>query len=225
MLLSIRAMLCVVLLSLSVLVWGVGDASAREMRINGDHASIQMGFLVGQRNYTNTIFAREDGEDDRGSRFQSIYQRPGFSNVFNTGLQWNALLRMSHVRMSVGFALPFSLLQPGDVQLEHEIDGKKELVRIQSLQPYEFRFGLGGEYSWGRFTPYLDLMGTIHVVHTQMSIEEISLDYASTHFSFSTRAGVRIRLRSYFYVDVYGEFGFMGSLTWNSGVSVGFRTP
>jgi len=134
------------------------------------------------------------------------------------GLRYDVSWRFGHVRMTVGFDLPFTAL--GDVPArradEHD-------VAPRSLSMWSVRFGLGGEYRFGDVVPFVDLQGSAQRVFTTVVVDGHPHDYSATRFGFSARAGLRVHLRKWFFVTASGEYGLVGATVWAADLGVGFR--
>lgn len=184
------------------------------------HLEFTMGFMGGQRSYKDSSFAYDEGAGS--SHVVEAFTKAPFDTATVLGLRWDLRAVVSYVRMTIGFDLPFTQLDTKKATSTFTIDGKASEVTVQSIKPYELRFGLGGEYAFGRFVPYIDLVGTIHWVDTELSVDGLAVDYSARAFGFSARAGLRIYLQDWFFATVSGEAGILGPLTWNSELSVGF---
>ena len=190
----------------------------------GDHFEFTMGFLAGQRSYTNTSFKFVDGtaEGIGGGGLAKPFTREPFNNATVLGLRYDVRLVMSFIRMTVGFDLPFPTYKVSDSTAPEDVNGTTRQVTVQSLSSKELRFGIGGEYPFKKVALFADIIGGVHWVDTELAIDGYKANYAATSFAFSGRAGVRAYVRKWFFATASGEVGIIGDLRWNAEVAVGF---
>jgi hypothetical protein len=219
-----RRLPIVLCLALSICLVAPGVAVAAEDDANraaGDHFEGSFGFLVGQRSYQDRPFVFESGEGSRD--LAEPFGAAPYDRVAVLGLRYDLRLVVSHVRMLVGLDLPFAIFNSRDTQRSYVVDGQSRQVLVQSLRPYELRFGLGVEHGFGPVAPFLDLVGAVHWDATDLSVDGLTATYQTVGFGFAARAGVRVQLRRWFFVTASGELGLVGSGRWSADLSVGFR--
>jgi hypothetical protein len=141
------------------------------------------------------------------------------------GVRYDARVTFAHVRMTAGFDLPFSNYKTAETSGTYEIGGVMRQVSVQSLSAKEGRFGLGGEYTFGPVTPFVDVIGGLHWVSTDLAIDGQRASYSATSFGFSVRPGVRVALRRWFFAQAAAEIGVIGDVRWNAELSVGVLLP
>lgn len=190
----------------------------------GDHFEFTMGFLAGQRSYKDTSFKFEDGnaEGIGGGGLVKPFVRTPFDNATVLGLRYDVRLVMSFIRMTVGFDLPFPTYKVSDSTAPEDVNGTMRQVTVQSLAAKELRFGIGGEYPFKKVALFADLIGGVHWVDSELSIDGYKANYSATSFAFSGRAGVRAYVRKWFFATASGEVGIIGDLRWNAEFAVGF---
>jgi len=190
----------------------------------GDHFEFSMGFLAGQRSYTDTSFEFDDGtaKGIGGGGLVEPFVKPPFDKVTVLGLRYDLRLVMSYIRMTVGFDLPFPTYKASNSVGVYNVGGAPRQVTVQSLSAKELRFGIGGEYPYKSIAVYADLVGGVHWVDTELSIDGYTAEYGAASFAFSGRAGVRAHVRKWFFATASGEVGFVGDIRWNAELSVGF---
>ncbi|MRG94740.1 hypothetical protein [Polyangium spumosum] len=190
----------------------------------GDHFEFTMGFLAGQRSYSKTSFKFEEGtaEGIGGGGLVAPFVMPPFDNATVLGLRYDMRVVMSHIRMTVGFDLPFPTYKASDSTAVYDVNGTPRTVTVQSLSAKELRFGIGGEYAWTKVALFADLLGGVHWVDTELSIDGYKADYGAVTFAFSGRAGARAHVRKWFFAQLAGEVGIIGDVRWNAEMSVGF---
>lgn len=190
----------------------------------GDHFEFTMGFLAGQRSYSKTSFKFEEGtaEGIGGGGLVAPFVMPPFDSTTVLGLRYDMRVVMSHIRMTVGFDLPFPTYKASDSTAVYDVNGTPRTVTVQSLSAKELRFGIGGEYAWTKVALFADLLGGVHWVDTELSIDGYKADYGAVTFAFSGRAGARAHVRKWFFAQLAGEVGIIGDVRWNAEMSVGF---
>jgi hypothetical protein len=178
-----------------------------------------MGFVAGGRNHSDMTF--ESQNNVAPSLTEPFLNLPySGTNIF--GLRYDLRLILSYVRMTVGMDFPFTNFRTADTKATYTVDGMTRTVTVQSLRPYELRFGLGGELPVSYFAPFVDVLGTVHFVNTTLSVDDNNAEFKATGFGFSARAGCRIQAKPWFFVQLAGEVGIIGPTRWNADLSVGF---
>ncbi|MDC3954481.1 hypothetical protein [Polyangium jinanense] len=202
----------------------VEEDSEEDGWANGDHFEFTMGFLAGQRSYSKTSFKFEEGtaEGIGGGGLVEPFVKAPFDAATVLGLRYDLRLVMSHIRMTVGFDVPFPTYKVSDSTAVYNVSGTPRTVTVQSLSAKELRFGIGGEYAWTKVAIFADLLGGIHWVDTELAIDGYKADYGAMTFAFSGRAGARAHVRKWFFASVTGEVGIIGDIRWNAELSVGF---
>lgn len=190
----------------------------------GDHFEFTMGFLAGQRSYSQTSFKFKEGtaEGIGGGGLVAPFVKAPFDNATVLGLRYDLRLVMSFIRMTVGFDVPFPTYKVSDSAGAYDVSGTMRQVTVQSLSAKELRFGIGAEYPFKKVAIFADLIGGVHWVDTELAIDGYKATYGATNFAFSGRAGVRGYVRKWFFASASGEVGLVGDLRWNAEVSVGF---
>jgi len=189
-------------------------ASARaQTRADADHFEASMGFLATGLDYRATGFTSANGP----ALAQTFTGAP-YDRALGLGLRYDARAVLSHVRMTVGFDLPFTSF---DAPAPQRVEGYETAPR--ALESWALRFGLGAEYAFGVVVPFADLQGAVHRVSTTVHVDGRAQTYEAFRFGYSARAGVRVHLRRWFFVTASGEAGLVGPTRWSADVGVGFR--
>ena len=190
----------------------------------GDHFEFTMGFLAGQRSYSDTSFKFEEGtaEGIGGGGLVAPFVQAPFNKATVLGLRYDVRLVMSFIRMTVGFDMPFPTYKVSDSTAPYDVSGTLRQVTVQSLSAKELRFGIGGEYPFKKVAIFADLIGGVHWVDTELAVDGYKADYGATSFAFSGRAGLRAYVRKWFFATASGEVGLIGDLKWNAELAVGF---
>ena len=94
---------------------------------------------------------------------------------------------------------------------------------MHSIDTSELTFGLGVEFPLGPLAVFGDLVGSVQWVDVDLTVDKQEVSYEAINFGLGARAGIRAELRSWFFVMVAGEMGFIGGVRWNAALSAGFR--
>lgn len=198
-------------LTLSLLL--AAAAASADPGTDADHFEATMGFLATAQDHRATGFSSAGAP-----ALSQAFQAAPYDRALGLGLRYDVRAVLSHVRMTAGFDLPFTTFAQGEATRVDAHD-----VSPRSLSSWSLRFGLGGEYSFGALTPFLDLQGSVQRVSTTLSVDGRAQEYDAYRFGFSGRAGVRVHLRRWFFVTASGELGLVGPTLWSADVGVGFR--
>jgi len=232
---SLQKIRTILLASALVFLWyGVSPVGAN------NHSEFTMGFIGGQKSYTQSVFqyANGGGEIPGHAALTEPFLNDPFNQVSVMGLRWEGRVVFSHVRMTVGFDLPFTSFNGHSTIKDYKVGQQVRTIGVQALDPYELRFGLGGEYTLPGFklrngktvlknviTPYFDVIGAVQWIQTSLTIDGLQVNYQTRTFGFSLRGGVRLAVEKWFFVTVSGHVGMLGSSVRGAELSVGFRTP
>jgi hypothetical protein len=194
-----------------------------------DHVEFTMGFLGGQRAYDGLSFALDSGSPAStipgATKLTRPFSAPPYTSVDMVGVRYEARVHISYVRMTAGFDLPFSIYNQAATASTYDFGGQTHAVAVQSLSAKEAHFGLGTEVPFGAFVPFVDLLGGVHWVNTDLAVDGIHGSYSATAFAFTLRGGARVYLRRWFFAQAAGEVGLVGDLRWNAELSVGAALP
>lgn len=199
------------------------DESASEHESDGGEAHFEatMGFIAGRRSYEGMAFATESSVPGAGALVAPFEAAP-FDGATVLGLRYDLRLVASHVRMTAGVDLPFATYRASDATGTYRVLDQDSRVTVQSLRPYELRFGIGGEGRVGPVALFGDLMGGVHWIDAALSIEGQTADYSAVAFAFSVRAGARLYVRDWFFISTAAELGLIGPITLTTELSLGF---
>ncbi len=198
----------------AALALALAPAAARAEGPDGDHFEGTMGFLVTREDHRDTGFTTESNAAPVADAFRTA----PYDGALGLGLRYDLRLVLSHVRMTAGFDLPFTAMGAAPPR---RVDGWE--VTPRSLQSWGVRFGLGAEYPIGPVAPFADLQGSLLHTTTTVAVNGRAVEYSATRFGFSARAGLRVRLKPWFFVSAAGEVGLLGATQWSADVGVGFR--
>ncbi|MFO0603013.1 MAG: outer membrane beta-barrel protein [Polyangiales bacterium] len=194
--------------------FALAPAAARAEWPDDDHFEATMGFLLTREDHRATGFSASSN----AAPLTEAFRAAPYDGTLGAGLRYDLRLVLSHVRMTAGFDLPFTSLGNAPAR---DVDGHR--VAPRSLQSWGVRFGLGAEYPVGPVTPFADLQGSLLRTSTELTVDGATAAYDATRFGFSVRAGVRVRLKRWFFVSAAGEYGVTGATQWSADLGVGFR--
>ncbi|MCK9461189.1 MAG: hypothetical protein M0R80_16300 [Proteobacteria bacterium] len=189
-----------------------------------DHFELTMGFIAGARRYDGESFAHEKGGGGVAgvkALVEPFGQAP-YDDCTVFGLRYDLRLVVSHVRMTAGVDFPFASFEPADTRRSYDVAGVEREIAVQKIRPYELRFGIGGEIAIGRFAPFVDLIGEVDWVSTELVVDGETVGYGACSFGFSARVGARLYVREWFFVAAAGEIGIVGQRFWGAELSLGF---
>lgn len=189
-----------------------------------EKVEMTMGFIGGERSYEGMAFETDASVPGAGALVEPFDGAP-FDRVGVLGLRYDVRLVVSHVRMTAGVDFPFATYRASDATGTYRVLDQDARVTVQSLRPYELRFGIGGEGRVGPVALFGDLLGGVHWVNATLSIEGQSADYSAVAFAFSLRAGARFYVRDWFFISAAGDLGLVGPVLWNAELSLGFSLP
>jgi hypothetical protein len=155
---------------------------------------------------------------------------PSVRSLITAGPAWETRTVNRHVRFTLGVQRPFAQFRQGALDGETNAGGSPLVgspVRVspRSLSLWVFRLGLGAEYTFGRVTPFVDLLGDVQLASADVVVEGQRGTYTSSSFAMVGRAGVRVRLDEHLFVGVAAEFGLLGAQRFGGSVVAGWFFP
>lgn len=185
-----------------------------------DHLEVTIGILGGFTQYDGVSFAYQKGGGSQ--RLVEPFNAAPFDGSLALGMRIEARFVASHVRSTLGVDLPFPNFTQEDTAATYDVDGEQIAVSVQSLKHQTFRFGIGGEYSFGMFTPYLDVLAGIHFVETRLATDDQFVTYGNTEFGLSARLGARYALKKSFFLHGSVTGGLLGPSRVLGELGIGF---
>ncbi|MBL8919612.1 MAG: hypothetical protein JNJ54_12165 [Myxococcaceae bacterium] len=194
---------------------------------------LTMGFMGGVVDPSSMPLVFQSGEaagvagaTGLGAPFGGPNQRA----LITAGPAWEARAIQSHVRFTLGLQKPFAQFRQGALDGSVEATGSPLVgaplqVSPRSLSLWVIRFGLGGEYTLGRVTPFADVLGDVQLATAEVSVDGLPGTYKSSGFGFSVRAGARVRIDRYLSVGLAGEYGLVGAPRYGATLLVGWVFP
>jgi hypothetical protein len=111
-------------------------------------------------------------------------------------VEWRSIYQ--HVRLTVGFRWPFANFRPSDTAQLVDLAGQPREVVVRSMSLWDFRTGIGFEVPFARFTPFLDVLGDVQTMSTQLSIDGATAKYTGRAFSLGARLGLKYQVEHFF---------------------------
>jgi len=209
-----RIVLCALILFPTV--GFAGDVMSEET-----HLEIAVGFMGGVRSYGTAPFALASDNEGLAGLDEPFVLIP-FEDSPVFGPRWESRLVLSQIRMTLGYQRPYPTWEGLESTRATGVDGQKLPASARGLRANELRFGLGLEPPTGRVTPFVDLVGDIAWVSTDLAVNGDAATYKSESFSLAGRGGLRIQAADYVFIEAAGEYGLVGPNEWGAQLMVGF---
>lgn len=190
--------------------------------ISRNYMQMSMGFVGGGRRYADSSFESTNGV---APNLSEVFIRQPFESETVLGLRYDLRAVFSYVRGTIGVDFPFSTFRGRDAMGTYVLDGKTVNVAVQSVRPYELRFGIGAEYPVWVFAPFADLIGYAYWTNVGLAVDDTKAEYQAKGFGFDARAGVRVHAKPWFFVQAAADIGIYGPVRWNAELSIGFAAP
>jgi len=187
-----------------------------------NYLQMSMGFLGGGRNYSDSSFESTNGVSANLS--EPFLRRP-FDSETVLGLRYDLRAVFTYVRGTIGVDFPFTTFRARDAMGSYTLDGKTVNVAVQSVRPYELRFGIGAEYPVWVFAPFADLIGYAYWTNVGVAVDDAKAEYQAKGFGFDVRAGLRVHAKPWFFIQAAADAGIYGPVRWNAELSIGFAAP
>jgi len=185
-----------------------------------DHLEVTMGLIGGYADYSGMNFAYRKG----GGPVQLVEPFDGapYDGTLALGMRVELRFVASYIRSTLGVDLPFPNFNQEDTAATYDVDGQSVTISTQSLKHQTFRFGIGGEYSFGHFTPYVDVLGGIHFVETRLATDDQFVNYGNTEFGVSARLGARYSFKKSLFMHGSVMGGLLGPSKVLGELGIGF---
>jgi len=186
------------------------------------HFEIGMGFLGGERDLGRNGFAF-------GAPAQQRVLAPLTTDPYNAlpvaGASWELRMVVSDLRMAVGVEKPFAAVSFDPVNFSDATDGGMHTLTPRSLNLWDVRFGLGFEHRFSHVAPFVDLLGDIQSISTNLNVDGANKSYQEWTWAFAVRAGVRFQLPHYMFIAPSAELGVYGPARWAVTLQTGWQIP
>lgn len=188
-----------------------------------DHLEFSMGFLAERRSYQGANFALGGPEALPGtSTLVEPFRKAPYRSTDLFGLRYELRLVAAYVRMTAGIDIPFASYRIADATGTYSVGGTNRTVSARSLGIKDLHFGIGGEYPFGPVAPFVDVLGAMRWVDTELAIDGQKQTYDARMFGLSVRAGLRLHVRKWLFVSASAQAGLVGDLRWGGDLNVGF---
>ena len=208
-------------IALAALILFPTGALAGDVMSEETHFELAVGFMGGVRSYGHAPFAIASDNVGLAGLDEPFVLIP-FEDSPVFGPSWESRLVLSQIRMTLGYQRPYPTWEGLESTRATGVDGQKLAASARGLRANELRFGLGLETRSGKVTPFVDLVGDIAWVSTDLAVNGDAATYTSESFSMAARGGVRLQAADYVFVEVAGEYGLLGPNEWGAQLMVGF---
>lgn len=133
-------------------------------------------------------------------------------------VEWRGIHK--NVRLTVGVRFPFANFRPSDTVQTMMIGGAPHDVMVRSMSMWDFRTGIGFEVPFKRVTPFVDVLGDVQTLTTQLSIDGATANYTGRAFSLGGRLGARYQV-DHLFVALAAEATAIGPLRIGGTLQVG----
>jgi hypothetical protein len=192
------------------------------------HVELAFGFVGGVRDLTRVGYVFEGGEAESipfAAALAAPFSAPPYDQVPVYGVAFEYRYVARHLRITTGLQKPFAAFRLSDAIGTYDVGGIEREVGTRSLSMWDFRFGLGAEYSFRYVTPFVDLVGDAQLLNASLTIDGRTADYRAWAFGFSARAGLRVHLGDYLFLAPSGEYGLGGAVRYGASLQAGFIIP
>ncbi len=212
-------------LPLAVMLATLSAAEIREYEAHerpGNAVEVSFGYLGQWSDERNRSLELEPADTDppfAGSVTDPFLGAP-YNGAILAGpvLEWRGIY--NQVRLTVGLRFPFSNFRPSDTAQSVEIDGATRDVLVRSMSLWDFRTGIGFEIPFKRVSPFIDVLGDVQTLTTQLSIDGVTAKYTGRAFSLGGRIGVRYQV-DHLFVALAVEATAIGPLRLGGTLQVG----
>jgi hypothetical protein len=100
------------------------------------------------------------------------------------------------------------------------LGGAAHDVVVRSMSLWDFRTGIGFEIPCKRVSPFVDVLGDVQTMITQLSIDGVAATYSGRAFSLGGRIGARYQV-DHLFVALAAEATALGPLRIGGSLQVG----
>ena len=187
------------------------------------HGELSFGYLGQWSNETNRALQLKPAATDpavAGSITDPFLGVP-FSGSLQPGATLETRVVYQHLRTTVGVRFPFLNFRPSDTAQTVMIGNAPHEVIVRSISLWDFRTGIGFELPFRHVTPYVDVLGDIQTMETQLVIDNAPAKYVGRAFSLGGRVGLRVQL-SHAFLALAAEATALGPLRVGGSAQLGF---
>ncbi|MFT3840679.1 MAG: hypothetical protein QM723_27060 [Myxococcaceae bacterium] len=186
------------------------------------HFEAAFGFMGGQRDLGHNSY---QFTPRAAQRVLAPLTTDPYNQLPVAGIDWELRMVVSDLRMAVGAQKPFAGIAYDPVQFVDVTDNAMHTLTPRSLSMWDVRFGLGYEHRFKALTPFIDLVGDVQSIHSDLIIDGQQKSYGEWTFAFSVRAGFRFYLPHYMFIAPSVEVGVYGPSRWAATIQTGWQVP
>ena len=156
--------------------------------------------------------------------FAGAVTEPFLGKPYDSAILAGPMLEMrgiyKQVRLTVGLRFPFSNFRPSDTAQSVVLGGAAHDVVVRSMSLWDFRTGIGFEVPFKHVSPFIDVLGDVQTMTTQLSIDGVAATYTGKAFSLGGRIGARYQV-DHLFVALAAEATALGPLRIGGSLQVG----
>lgn len=187
------------------------------------HGELSFGYLGQWTDETNRALELEprDSNPPVAGAITDPFLGAPYSGSIISGPLIESRMVVDKVRFTVGFRFPFTNFRPSDTAQTVDIGGTQHDVLVRSMKMWDLRTGLGFEFPFERVTPFIDVLGDVQFMTTQLVIDNLPATYKGSAFSLGGRVGMRVQL-SHLFIQAAAEATALGPRRYGGSLMVGF---
>jgi len=200
------------------------DENASALRTyKRNHTELSFGYLgqwADERNRALELKPTASDPAAAGSITEPFLGAP-FNATALVGATIESRFVCDNVRLTVGFRFPFTNFRPNDTAQTVVIAGQSHDVFVRSVDLWDLRTGIGFELPFRRVTPFVDMLGDMQTLTTQLTIDGQTAKYTGRSFALGGRVGLRYQV-SHLFLLAAAEATALGPLRVGGTVQMGF---
>ena len=182
------------------LLLAAGSPDREEARARPNHVELSFGYLGQWSDERNRALELKPSSADppfAGSLTAPFLSAP-YSGAVLAGptLEWRAIHQ--GLRLTVGLRFPFASFRPSDTAQTVDLGGVPREVLVRSMSLWDLRTGIGYEFTGRRVTPFVDVLGDVQTLTSQVVIDGAPATYTGRAFSLGGRLGLRYQVNHVF---------------------------
>lgn len=200
------------------------DEAPRALRTyRRTHGELSVGYLGQWADETNrALELKPSGANPEvaGAITEPFLGAP-YSGSIISGPMFETRMVVERLRFTVGARFPFASFRPGDTAQVVDVGGTQHEVLVRSMKLWDLRTGLGFELPFERVTPFLDVLGDVQFMTTQLIIDGAPATYSGSAFSLGGRLGLRVQV-SHLFLQAAAEATAIGPRRVGGSLMAGF---
>lgn len=175
------------------------------------HMELSFGYLGQWTDETNRALELKSAEGNTAlaGRITDPFLGKPFAGSIVSGPMFEVRAVSSYARFTVGARFPFANFRPSDTVAMVDIGGEQHEVLVRSMKLWDFRTGIGFEIPFERVTGFVDALGDVQFMTTQLIIDGAKATYSGASFGLGVRAGARVQVNHLFF-QLAGEATLLG---------------